>query len=232
MKIGFLSDTHGKDIKKFYLKDVDIVLSNGDFCKADLARKNWIDYTLEGKNIPKRKQKEAEKDVIESAKKFLNSFSKKPVYFIYGNVESNKYINFKLKKNIHNINEKIVKINGIKIVGIEHAKEKWWVDKYSSGKYDPNEKKVKKFLKKLCYVDILLSHAPPYGYLDVNDNPKTPKLRGKHHGSKLVLDYIKRKQPKYCLCGHIHEAKGRVKIGKTIVINGGLNGFEKIEITK
>ena len=67
--------------------------------------------------------------------------------------------------------------------------------------YDPKEK-----------FDILLVHYPPYGYVDKN-------MFGEHVGSKFVLNLIKKYQPKYCICGHIHEAFGKAKIGNTIVIN-------------
>lgn len=235
MKIAFLSDLHGASIKDFNLDNADVILLNGDFSKADLIRRYWYEYKLKGKNwkkeISKEKVKEAEDEIIGSSKKILNSFGKKPVYFVYGNVEKEDYhLEFNLKKNVHNINQRIIKLNGIKIAGAQFIREKWWIDKYAPERYDSNENKVKRFLEKLGKVDILLCHNPPYGYLDINNNPKTPQMMGKHHGSKLILEYIQRKQPKYCLCGHIHEAKGKTKIGKTIVINGGLEGFERILI--
>lgn len=230
MRIGIAYDMHGKPVSKENLKDVDIVLVNGDFSRADLAREYWKQYTLTNKEVPAKKKKEAEKEISESARKFLESFEKKPLYFIHGNVEKPRHLNFKLRRNVHDLNQKIVKIDDLTIAGVRYVREKWWIDKFSLGTYKSDEKEVKDFLSKLEKVDILLAHNPPYGYLDVNDNPSTPQLRGKHHGSKLVLDYIKRKQPKYVLCGHIHEGKGRVKIGKTTIINGGLQNFEVLDL--
>jgi Icc-related predicted phosphoesterase len=64
---------------------------------------------------------------------------------------------------------------------------------------------------------ILVSHAPPFGYLD-----KVPKVG--HVGSKIILKIIKKYQPRYVLCGHIHEGKGKTKIGKSTVINAGSSG--------
>ena len=43
-------------------------------------------------------------------------------------------------------------------------------------------------------------------------------------GSKIILSAIKRHKPKLVLCGHIHEAKGKAKIGKTKVYNLGWHG--------
>ncbi|MBI2672765.1 hypothetical protein HYX19_00745 [Candidatus Woesearchaeota archaeon] len=53
---------------------------------------------------------------------------------------------------------------------------------------------------------------------------------GKHAGSRLILDYIKRKQPKYSFCGHIHEAEGKKMIGKTQVYNLGVCGYKIVEL--
>lgn len=64
---------------------------------------------------------------------------------------------------------------------------------------------------------VFISHCPPYGKLDV-----VPKVG--HRGSKLILDVVKKYQPRYVLCGHIHEGKGKAKVGKTQVINAGARG--------
>jgi len=75
-------------------------------------------------------------------------------------------------------------------------------------------------------LDILLCHGPPKGYLDkVSGKYGAPKrFWGKHAGSKIILDYILKKQPRYVFCGHIHEGKGKTKIGKTEVYNVGVSG--------
>lgn len=68
---------------------------------------------------------------------------------------------------------------------------------------------------------ILLSHAPPYGYLDKIHS-------GIHIGSKILLEAIKKNHPKLVLCGHVHEAKGTAKIGRTEIHNLGSCGNYKI----
>jgi len=93
--------------------------------------------------------------------------------------------------------------------------------------YRTNKKKNKKKLVRLNNLlgenknAILLSHAPPYGYLDKITS-------GKHIGSKILLTAIKKHKPKLILCGHIHEAKGNTKIGKTTIHNLGCCGDYKI----
>ncbi len=87
-------------------------------------------------------------------------------------------------------------------------------------------KKAQGILKRFGKVDILVCHQPPYGILDKVNFPGVPKgWKGKHAGSKIILNYIKKYQPKYVFCGHIHEGEGiEDKIGKTKVIQVGRKG--------
>lgn len=82
------------------------------------------------------------------------------------------------------------------------------------------EKKLNNLLREL-EAPIVISHIPPYGYLDKTKSEK-------HMGSKVFLNAIKKYQPQLVLCGHIHEAKGEARIGKTKVINLGCCGSYKI----
>jgi Icc-related predicted phosphoesterase len=43
-------------------------------------------------------------------------------------------------------------------------------------------------------------------------------------GDKILARFIKRKQPLLCICGHMHENQGKVKVGKTLVVNSGDGG--------
>lgn len=61
-------------------------------------------------------------------------------------------------------------------------------------------------------VDIVVSHGPPFGYLDMTHT-------GKRAGSREAVAYIREKQPKYFICGHIHEAAGTAMLRQTQIIN-------------
>ncbi len=63
--------------------------------------------------------------------------------------------------------------------------------------------------------DILLTHQPAFG----TNADLTPD--GLHVGSKSILHFIEKKQPKLALCGHMHEAQSTSKIGETVVVNAG-----------
>ncbi|MEK6963274.1 MAG: metallophosphoesterase [Nanoarchaeota archaeon] len=68
---------------------------------------------------------------------------------------------------------------------------------------------------------IFMCHDPPYHTkLDKIRNKASP-LDGKHLGDEYVLKYIKKHQPRYVVCSHMHENQGMVKIGKTTVVNCG-----------
>jgi Icc-related predicted phosphoesterase len=67
---------------------------------------------------------------------------------------------------------------------------------------------------------IAVCHAPPYGtMLD-----RIANLR--HAGSKAVREFLRREQPRYFFCGHIHEAAGaQDKLGTTSAMNVGKKGY-------
>ena len=76
-------------------------------------------------------------------------------------------------------------------------------------------------------------HVPPYDCtlddcpkLDWSTDPPTPVVVGgvaqsAPAGSTAVRTVVEKYQPMLQLCGHIHESRGLVKVGKTTVINPG-----------
>jgi len=75
-------------------------------------------------------------------------------------------------------------------------------------------------------IRVLITHPPPL-------NTKVDRTgAGVHAGSEAVRKFIDEHQPELVLCGHIHEAKGFDKIGKTVVINPGPfpYGYAVVEI--
>jgi Icc-related predicted phosphoesterase len=53
-------------------------------------------------------------------------------------------------------------------------------------------------------LDILISHGPPYGYLDKN-------YIGQNCGDYALAAAIRETQPKLVVCGHIHESAGIIE---------------------
>lgn len=63
---------------------------------------------------------------------------------------------------------------------------------------------------------ILVSHPPPF-------RTKTDKIAsGSHVGSSAIRAFIEQTQPDLCICGHIHEAMARDRIGRTMIFNPGM----------
>jgi Icc-related predicted phosphoesterase len=188
--------------------------------------------------------------------KYLSS--KAPVYLVFGNVElSNVKTEKQAKKdgkkipfladdlnamdNIHVIDDEVVEFKGIKIAGLKYFIDSTWIERFmseddvdyedrmSSAIEDTNG--AREALDSFGEVDILISHQPPFEILDVVTNTRAPRhWQGMHAGSKLVLEYVKNKKPKYVLCGHIHEGEGDDKVGNSVVYNLGSCGYRFIEI--
>ena len=187
--------------------------------------------------------------------KYLSKFT--PVYTIQGNVaiftdfeakEDSKKWRTKfpstikeIKKlgNVHLVKNRLRIINGLRIGFLEYFVDTCWVREFKPSYYRRNMKKAKKetdkarrVLKKFKNIDILICHQPPYGFLDKVGKMALRHWRGKHAGSKVILDYIRKTQPQYVFCGHIHEGKGMQKIGKTEVYNLGVAGYKIFKVKK
>lgn len=90
--------------------------------------------------------------------------------------------------------------------------------------YEINEEEIAKRARdgfadvQHCKVKIFVPHAPPYGTkVDIVHS-------GIHAGSTAVRDFIEEHKPDVVICGHIHEARGKDKIEKTLIVNCGPAG--------
>jgi len=63
-------------------------------------------------------------------------------------------------------------------------------------------------------IDVLISHGPPFGILDFDDNI--------NYGCLDLLKAVKRITPRYHLFGHIHANHGIKKIGRTTFVNSAI----------
>jgi predicted phosphohydrolase len=61
-------------------------------------------------------------------------------------------------------------------------------------------------------VDVLITHGPPLGVLDVTD-------RGEHVGCEDLLEALERVRPRLHVFGHIHESYGRVDADGRVSVN-------------
>ncbi len=64
-------------------------------------------------------------------------------------------------------------------------------------------------------VDIVVAHGPPRGYGDLTRG-------GEHVGSTAMTRTLERVRPRLMVCGHIHPAYGRYRLGETEIVNAAL----------
>lgn len=251
MKILILGDPHGKKIKDIPKDISAIFIPGDLGKASLMRKMAFDNVKRTKKGLPKKEyskelKKKAFMEAYDSTVDLIRYYADiSSVYIVFGNVESSKEETIELSeeigeklpcleeelkkiKNVSIINNKKTKINNTIVGGINYFLEKSWVKNFKPSDYkekmeraEKETKIAKKTLKNLGKVDILLCHQPPYGILD-KVGPNAPKSwRNKHAGSKLILEYIKKEKPKYVVCGHIHESKGKEKILETKVINAG-----------
>ncbi|MFA5020028.1 MAG: metallophosphoesterase [Candidatus Pacearchaeota archaeon] len=200
-------------------------------------------------------KKKAFMEAYDSSVKLVRYLSQHaPVYTIYGNVEStnpeirkeSKKIGLKLPfltdrlnsmKGVRVINNRVANFNKVRIGGLQYFVDTNWVREFKPKDYRESLEssreqtdKAKKVLRGFGSLDILVCHQPPYGVLDKVTAKFAPEhWKGKHAGSKVILDYVRKYKPGYVLCGHIHEGEGSMQVGKTKVYNLGMGGYCIIE---
>jgi Icc-related predicted phosphoesterase len=140
------------------------------------------------------------------------------VYVIPGNHESASQIeDLCAKFGLHQFHGEYVKVGEFYMTGLGYS---------NPTPFDtPGEYSEEELERKLHAFDglkpmIAVCHAPPYGtVLDRITNLK-------HAGSKAVREFLKREEPRYFFCGHIHEAAGASdKLGPTSAMNVGKKGY-------
>jgi len=235
MKILILGDPQGrlpKGLTKIIKKNkIELLICLGDI---PLPPKNPVD--------PKSWTKKFTEKSIVSYQKIISKLCSYgvPVLTLRGNMFHRKNEDysfekitkriFKKHKNLFHKKTGILKFNRKNFIFFDmiyekhSSRRKRGLTKEIKKSNKSREKKLNKLFRQLKN-PILISHAPPFGYLDqLNFKGISKELKGKHVGSKILLKAIKKHKPKYVFCGHIHEAKGKKRVGKTIVYNVGCCG--------
>lgn len=165
---------------------------------------------------------------------FIVSMLNKPLFYVNGNhcesICSESGTRPDIPEGCININQKIVGYKNILIMGLEGSM------RYNRGDYQYtdfqmswkiNKLKPRLYLNKIFkkkYIDILVTHAPPYKIHDQEDIC--------HKGFKSFNSFMQKFKPKYLLHGHIHIYGTKndwiTEIDGTKVINA--YGYRIIEI--
>ncbi len=207
MKILLISD---KIVEHIYsssiaerMKDIDFVISSGDI----------PNYYLE----------------------FIVSILNKPLFYVKGNhcaegIYNESGIKSSLPEGCINIDQKVIEYKNVIIMGLEGSmRYSGGVCQYTETQMSQkiNRLKPKLYLNKIFkkrYVDILVTHAPPYKIHDQEDIC--------HRGFKSFNKFIEKFKPKYLIHGHIHAYGTKndwiTEVNGTKVINA--YGYRVIEI--
>lgn len=146
---------------------------------------------------------------------FLVTMGKAPVLYVHGNHDTD--YDRHPPEGCDCIDDRIVTYNGIRILGLGGCR------RYRPGPHQYTEAQMRRRIARLRYqlwrtggVDIVVTHAPPQGIGDGEDNA--------HQGFRAFLTLLDRYKPQYLLHGHVHLNYGpdRTRLhqyGSTQVIN-------------
>jgi len=125
--------------------------------------------------------------------------------------ESLEEINAIIPKNIIYLNDSGIEINGLKIWG--SPIQPWFYDWAFNRQRGSQIKKHWDLIPE--DVDILITHGPAYGILDLT-------VRNEPAGCEDLLTKIRAVKPKFHISGHIHEGYGSIKLFGINFINASV----------
>lgn len=201
LRIAMISDVHTK-WKHLVIPECDILISAGD-------------YSFRG-----------EKHIHVNFHKWLSQQNAKHIISVCGNHETGIENNFqaakdlvqKIDQRIHFIEEETIEIEGLKIHGsaISPFFNNWAWNRHRGAE-------IKKHWDLIPEdVDILVTHTPPHGILDIvyHNDGVTPKERvGCEELAKRIKDL---KQLKLHVFGHIHSSSGEIDIDGIRYVNAAI----------
>ena len=130
---------------------------------------------------------------------FIVTMARVPVLYVHGNHDTN--YDRTPPEGCDCIEDQIIVYNGLRILGLGGCR------RYHPGPHQYSEKEMRRRIRKLWFqlwrhkgVDIVVTHAPPFGVGD-DDDPA-------HRGFEALLELIDKYHPKYLLHGHTHLSYG------------------------
>ena len=130
---------------------------------------------------------------------FIVTMARVPVLYVHGNHDTN--YEHTPPEGCDCIEDQIIVYNGLRILGLGGCR------RYHPGPHQYSEKEMRRRIRKLWFqlwrhkgVDIVVTHAPPFGVGD-SDDPA-------HRGFEALLELIDKYHPKYLLHGHTHLSYG------------------------
>ena len=142
----------------------------------------------------------------EFALDFLNKINK-PTFAVPGNCDPPDVINAIEKSKAVNLHMREYKFRELRLIGLGGTNGMGFTLGITF-----QEELAYEFLSR-CKECIFLLHQPPYGILD--------EVGNRHIGSEGIRKAVPDAKPKIVISGHVHEARGYLKIDETIFVNPG-----------
>jgi len=156
---------------------------------------------------------------------FLVTMANRPLLYVHGNHDGS--YERRPPEGCQCIDGKLVNVGGLRILGLGGSML------YSGGPHQYTERQMQRRINKLRPrlrrsggVDIVLTHAPAYGYGDERNIS--------HQGFEVFLPLLDKYRPKYLIHGHVHQRYhlGRqqpLHYGDTTIINASGRYILEIE---
>lgn len=99
-----------------------------------------------------------------------------------------------------------VEVEGLELYGTP------WVPDLRDWAFYAGDDELSRRMAAIPAVDVVVSHGPPRGWGDRT-------IGGREVGSEALAARLRELQPQLCVFGHIHEAHGRWRLGRTELAN-------------
>jgi Icc-related predicted phosphoesterase len=202
MKLVFISDTHNQ-LSKVKLPDGDTLVISGDMTN----RGTVSELTELSEQLLKLKSKY--KDIVMIAGNHDWLFQTRPD------------LAREMFAHVYYLEDSEVTINGVRFYGSP------WQPEFCNWAFNVRRgKEIKKHWDKIPEgIDVLITHAPPYGYLDVVEGD-TQRL-----GCEELLKAVERVKPQIHCFGHIHSGHGETASEDTHFINAAIcdEGYRPVQ---
>lgn len=144
----------------------------------------------------------------------LFSLFRQPVLAVPGNCDNESILDIINDSQATNLHNSSVVIEGVRFIGMGGSNPTPFCTPFEIQECD-YEENLSRLKNESSYAKeplVILTHAPPFGILD--------EVGGAHVGCKALNAFLD--EADLIICGHIHEARGYDKYGKTVIVNPGM----------